>query len=115
MGTYIPLFSQAKGAEIAVYVVTHYILLGVWCLIAFLVMKRKHVVRLAQKYANIVVPFLYVGLGVYAVVKSECYPWSIERIDTSASKLAGKTVMALVTTFVLLICIIAMLWLNLRK
>lgn len=115
IGTYIPLFSQAKGAEIAVYVVTYYILLGVWCLIAFLVMKQKHIVRLAQKYADIVVPFLYVGLGVYVVVKSSCYPWSIERIDISASALPGRTVMALVTTFVLLICIIGMLWLKLRK
>jgi cytochrome bd-type quinol oxidase subunit 1 len=115
IGTYIPLFSQAKGAEIAVYVVTYYILLGVWCLVAFLVMKQKHIVRLAQKYADIVVPFLYMGLGVYVVVKSSCYSWSIERIDTSASALPGRTVMALVTTFVLLICIIAILWFKLRK
>ncbi|KAJ5725775.1 uncharacterized protein N7483_007132 [Penicillium malachiteum] len=30
IGTYIPLFSQAKGAEIAIYVVIYYILLGLW-------------------------------------------------------------------------------------
>lgn len=39
IGTYVPLFSRAKGAEIAVYVVTYYILLGLWCLAAFLIMK----------------------------------------------------------------------------
>lgn len=38
-GTYVPLFSQAKGAEIAVYVVIYYILLGVWCFAA--VLRRK--------------------------------------------------------------------------
>jgi cadmium resistance protein CadD (predicted permease) len=108
IGTYIPLFSQAKGAEITVYVVTYYILLGVWCLIAFLAMKQK-LVRLAQKYADAVVPFLYVGLSVYVVVKSECYPWPFERIDNSASKLPGRTVMALVTKFLFLICILGML------
>lgn len=115
IGAYIPFFSPAKGAEIAVYVVTYFILLGVWYLLAFLVLKQKHIVRLAQKYADIEVPFLYVGLGVYVVVKSSCCPWSMERIDTSASNLPGRTVMALVTTFVLLICIIAMLWFKLRK
>ena len=47
IGTYIPLISQAKGAEIAVYVVVHYILPGVWCLVAFLVMKQKHVLLVA--------------------------------------------------------------------
>lgn len=115
IGTYIPLFSQAKGAEIAVYVVTYYILLGVWCLVAFLIMKQKHILFLAQKYADLVVPFLYMGLGVYVVVKSSCYPWSIEKIDHSGSTLPGRTVLALVTAFFLLISIAIMLWLKLRK
>lgn len=80
IGTYIPLFSQAKGAEIAVYVVVYYILLGAWCLVAFLVMKQKHIRNVAQRYARVVVLFLYVGLGVYIIVKSSCYAWSIQRI-----------------------------------
>ena len=37
IGTYIPLFSQVKRAEIAIYVVTYYILLGVWCFAAWMV------------------------------------------------------------------------------
>ena len=114
IGTYIPLFSQAKGAEIAVYVVTYYILLGLWCLTAFLVMKQRHILQIAQKYASVVVPILYMGLGVYIVVKSSCYPWSIERIDDSAHTGAGRTIMAVVTTFLLLVCIGIMLWLKLR-
>jgi cadmium resistance protein CadD (predicted permease) len=94
IGTYIPLFSQAKGAEIAVYVVVYYILLGVWCLAAWLVMKQRHVLKLAQRYADYVVPFLYMGLGIYIIVKSDAYPWSIEHI-----------VMAVSTTGLLLLCI----------
>ena len=97
------------------YVVPYDILLGVWCLVAFLIMKQKHILRLAQKYANIVVPFLCEGLGIYVVVKSSCYRWSIKHIDASTSALPGKTVMAIVTTFVFLICITAMLWFKLRK
>ncbi|KAF3216389.1 hypothetical protein TWF679_003009 [Orbilia oligospora] len=64
IGTYVPLFSQAEAAEIAVYVVTYYILLGIWCLIAFLIIKQRHILLIAQKYAGVVVPLLYVGLGV---------------------------------------------------
>ena len=115
IGTYIPLFSQAKGVEIAVYVVTYYILLGVWCLVAFLIMKQRHVLFLAQKYADLVVPFLYMGLGVYVVVKSSCYPWSIKKIDGSDSALSGRTVLAIVTTFFLLVCVAVMLWFKLRE
>ncbi len=78
-------FSQAKGAEIAVYVVIYYILLGVWCLVAFLVMKQKHILRVAQKYANMLVPFLYMDLGIYIIAKSPCHAWSIEHIDHAHS------------------------------
>ncbi|WYZ36716.1 hypothetical protein EsH8_II_000222 [Colletotrichum jinshuiense] len=115
ISTYIPLFSQARGAEIAVYLVTYYVLLGVWCLAAFLVMKQKHILRVAQKYARIVVPFLYLGLGIFIIVDSECYPWSIEHIDDRFFADPGTTVMAVVTTFTLLPCIGAMLWIKLRK
>jgi cadmium resistance protein CadD (predicted permease) len=114
IGTYIPLFSQAKGAEIAVYVVVYYILVGAWCLVAFLFMKQKHILRVAEKYASVVVPFLYVGLGIYIIVKSSCYPWSIEHIDDTISSHPGTTIMAVVTTVLLLACIGAMLWFRLR-
>lgn len=115
IGTYVPLFSQARGAEIAVYVVTYYILLGVWCLVALLVMRQKHILLLAEKYMRVVIPFLFLGLGMYIVIKSSCYPWSIDHIDASVSTHPGKIIMAVVTTILLLICMGAILWLKLRK
>ncbi|KAI0142620.1 Cad-domain-containing protein [Hypoxylon sp. NC0597] len=115
IGTYIPLFSQAQGTEIAVYVIIYYILLGVWCLVGFLVMKQKHILRVAEKYASIVVPFLYIGLGIYIVYKSDCYPWSIEHIDSSISSHPGMTIMAVATTFSILVCMGVMLWLKWRS
>lgn len=115
IGTYVPLFSQAKGAEIAVYVVVYYILLGVWCLAAFLVMKQKHILHLAQKYAHVVVPFLYLGLGIFIIIESECYPWSIEKIDHVQHAPLGTSILAVVTTVLFLVCIGVMLWLKLRK
>lgn len=115
IGTYVPLFSQAKGAEIAVYVVVYYILLGVWCFAAWLLMGQKHVLRLVEKYMNWVIPFLYMGLGIYITVKSDCYPWSIEHIDNQFLGNPGKTIMAIVSAAVLLAAIGAMLWFKLRK
>ena len=110
IGTYIPLFSQVEGAEIAVYVVVYYIMLGLWCLAAFLMMKQKHILHLIQKYVGVLIPFLYMGLGVYIVVKSDCYPWSIEHIDDSISAHPGRSILAAVTAFVLLAVSIAMIW-----
>lgn len=115
IGVYVPLFSQAKGAEIAVYVVVYYILLGVWCLVACLIMKQKHVLRLAQKYASILIPFLYLGLGIYIVIKSDCYPWSIQRIDEQFIGNPGKTIMGVVTACLLSSIMGIMVWARMRR
>jgi cadmium resistance protein CadD (predicted permease) len=115
IGTYIPLFSQAKGAEIAVYVATYYIRLGVWCLVAFLIMKQKHILDLAEKYASYVIPFLYIGLGIFIVVKSDCYPWTVDKIDDTVNTNPGKVSMGISTAALLSSCIDCMLWFRLRK
>lgn len=115
VGTYIPLFSQAEGAEIAIYIVIYYILLGLWCVVAFLIMKEKHVLHMAKRWAAVVVPFLYVGLGIYIVIKSDCYPWSIEHINASVHSDPGKVSMAVATSALILTCIGAMLWFKIRK
>lgn len=52
IGTYIPLFSQVERAEVALYVIVYYILLGMWCLAAFSVTRQKHVLALVQKYVD---------------------------------------------------------------
>jgi hypothetical protein len=78
-------------------------------------MGQKHVLRLVEKYMNWVIPFLYMGLGIYITVKSDCYPWSIEHIDNQFLANPGKTIMAIVSAAVLLAAIGAMLWFKLRK
>jgi cadmium resistance transport/sequestration family protein len=115
IGTYVPLFSQAKGTEIAVYVVVYYILLGIWCFAAWLLMGQKHVLRLVERYMRWVIPFLYIGLGIYITVKSGAYPWSIEHINNQFLGNPGETIMSIVTTALLLTCIGAMLWYKLRQ
>lgn len=105
IGTYIPLFSQTRGAEIAVYVVVFYIGVGVWCAAAWLTMKQRHILMVAQKYAEKIIPFLYMGLGVFVIVKSDCYPWSTEHIDRKLASHPGRLVLALCTTGFLLISI----------
>ncbi|KAL8788287.1 MAG: hypothetical protein Q9195_007384 [Heterodermia aff. obscurata] len=115
ISTYIPLFSQAKGAEIAVYAIVYYILIGVWCFVAFLIMKQKQILRIAQKYASFIIPFLYIGLGIYIIVKSHCYPWSIDKINNQFFGNPGQTIMSVVTVFLLSSSMGIMVWIRLQK
>ncbi|KAF4442634.1 hypothetical protein F53441_11675 [Fusarium austroafricanum] len=115
ISTYVPLFAEAKGEEVAIYVVVYYMLLGIWCLAAYLIMRQKHILRIAQKYARVVVPFFYIGLGIFIIVKSECYPWSIKEIDDDLPSHPGKIVMGVTTAGLLSLCISLMVWSKLRQ
>lgn len=115
ISTYIPLFSQAKKAEIAVYIVVYYIMLGLWCLIAYLIMGQKHLLRLVQRCVHWVLPLLYIGLGVFILISSECYPWSIERIDDKLSTHPGRLVLSIGTTSIVLLGIGLIVWVQLCK
>ena len=90
------------------YVVTYYIFLGLYCGLAWLIIEQKHILALAQKYTDYVIPFLYMGLSVYIIVKSHCYPWTIRQIDDSTAPDPGAGTMACVTTFVLLANVVGM-------
>lgn len=114
MGTYIPLFAQASKGDIAVYLIAYYVLLGVWCLVAWLVMQQKDVLRLAEKYASYVVPVLYMGLGVLIMVKSKCYPWLGGRIDAE-TEVSGLVVLSLTTTAFLALCAGGMVLYKMRQ
>jgi cadmium resistance protein CadD (predicted permease) len=103
MGTYIPLFAQASKGDIAVYLAVYYVLLGVWCAVAWLVMQQKDVLRVVERYASRVVPVLYMVLGVGIVVKSKCYPWLGGRIDAETEVL-GAVVLSLTTAAFLVLC-----------
>ncbi|EHK15188.1 uncharacterized protein TRIVIDRAFT_70099 [Trichoderma virens Gv29-8] len=115
IGTYIPLFAQVERAAIAVYIVVYYILLAVWCLAASLIMRQKHILALVQKYVDYVIPLLYTGLGIFIIVKSNCYPWTIQQIDKSTGSNPGEGTMAGVTTFILLASTCAMAWATVAK
>ncbi|GAP90035.1 putative cadmium resistance transporter [Rosellinia necatrix] len=115
VGTYISLFSQVDGVEIAIYVVVYYILLGVWCLVAFLIVKQKHLLFIIEKSVGVLIPFLYMGLGVYIIIKSRAYPWSIDRIDKALSQHPGQAILATTTTFLLLTALGIMVWVRVLR
>jgi cadmium resistance protein CadD (predicted permease) len=114
MGTYIPLFAQASKGDIAIYLVAYYVLLGVWCAVAWLVMQQKDVLRVVERYASRVVPVLYMALGVGIVVKSKCYPWLGGRIDAE-TEVSGLVVLNLTTAAFLVLCAGGMVLVKLRQ
>jgi cadmium resistance protein CadD (predicted permease) len=114
IGTYIPLFAQATKSDLAIYAVTYYVLLGGWCFVAWAVMQQGCVLSLAEKYAGWVVPNLYVGLGVWIVVRSGCYSWLESWIDDETD-FEGFVVLAEATVGILGLCTGAMVGVRMRQ
>ncbi|KAE8335253.1 cadmium resistance transporter-domain-containing protein [Aspergillus arachidicola] len=115
IGTYIPLFAQVEKAAIAVYIVVYYLLLAVWCLAAYLIMRQKHILAVVQKYVDFILPILYTGLGIFIIIKSNCYPWTIRQINDATASNPGEGTMAGVTTFILLAATCTMAWVTVAK
>jgi cadmium resistance protein CadD (predicted permease) len=114
IGTYIPLFAQASTSDLAVYAVTCYVLLGAWCFVAWLVMQQKVVLSLAEKCAGWIVPGLYLGLGVWIIMRSGCYPWLGNWVDAETD-LNGFVVLAEATVGIMGLCIGGMVWIRVRE
>lgn len=114
-GIYIHVASQVKSVEIAVYIVVYYVVLGDLCLVASLVLRQKHILKVAEKYASFITPFLYIGLGIFIVVKSDCFPWSVHEIHNQFVGGPGRVVMG-VTTACMLSCIMSItVWLKMGR
>ncbi|CAG9951239.1 unnamed protein product [Clonostachys rosea f. rosea IK726] len=111
IGTYIP-GSASRNRSIRV---VYYILLGLLCLGSFLAMRQRHILALVQKYVDYVIPLLYTGLGIFIIIKSECYPWSIEHINESVTTDPGQGTMAGATVFVILAASCGMAWYTVAK
>jgi cadmium resistance protein CadD (predicted permease) len=83
---YTPLFAQAFGWQIGVYIIIFLIMVFVWLIVSYLFINFRPILNLAQKYAHIIVPFVFIGLGIYIIVTSECFPWLIKAIQTKNFK-----------------------------
>jgi cadmium resistance protein CadD (predicted permease) len=83
---YTPLFAQASGWQIGVYAIIFLLMVFVWLIVSYLFINFRPVLNLAQKYAHLIVPFVFIGLGIYIIVTSECFPWLAKAIQTKNFK-----------------------------
>jgi cadmium resistance transport/sequestration family protein len=70
LGVNIPLFTSMSLVGILVTVIIFILLTALWCFIALKLTERPFVQRNIEKYKNIFVPIIYIGLGIYILMKS---------------------------------------------
>lgn len=71
ISVYVPLFASSNLESFLVIIGLFFILLGVWCYVAYKLINNRVIADVLTHYINNLVPFILIGLGVFIVLKSE--------------------------------------------
>ncbi|MBW4639953.1 MAG: cadmium resistance transporter [Gloeocapsa sp. UFS-A4-WI-NPMV-4B04] len=73
IGIYVPLFASNDLASLVIILSVFFVLIGVWCYIAYLLTRHSATVHFLTHYAQIITPFVLVGLGIFIIIDSKTY------------------------------------------
>ncbi len=75
---YIPLFAGHDLASLGVILSIFFIMVGVWCAIAYFLSRQPTIANILSRYGNAVVPFVLIGLGLFIMYERGTFtllPW----------------------------------------
>ncbi|CAF3889539.1 unnamed protein product [Adineta steineri] len=79
---YVPIFVQSTSWQIIAYGLGFLFMVGVLCFVCYCFIHFPPIYKFAQKYAHFISPFIFIALGIYILIDSECFPWLIKIIRT---------------------------------
>ncbi|WP_017318634.1 cadmium resistance transporter [Mastigocladopsis repens] len=62
---YIPLFAGKSFASLGVTLSVFFLMVGVWCAIAYLLARQSAIAYILSRYGRATVPFVLIGLGLF--------------------------------------------------
>ncbi|MBD2433951.1 MULTISPECIES: cadmium resistance transporter [Fischerella] len=65
IGIYIPLFAGNNFASLIVILIVFFIMVGVWCAVAYLLSRQAKIAYILSRYGKKAVPFVLIALGLY--------------------------------------------------
>ncbi len=71
ISVYVPLFANSNLESLLVIIGLFFLLLGIWCYLAYKLTHQKTIANFLTSYGNYIVPFVLLGLGAFIVLKSE--------------------------------------------
>ncbi|MBE9211036.1 cadmium resistance transporter [Nostoc sp. LEGE 06077] len=75
---YIPLFAGQNLASLGVILSVFFLMVGVWCAIAYLLSQHTTIASLFSRYGKVIVPFVLIGLGLFIMYERGTFnllPW----------------------------------------
>lgn len=78
IGIYVPLFASTTATSLSVILTVFYILIGVWCAIAYWLTRHPTLAQFLAHQGHKLTPWVLIGLGIYILIENESYrllPW----------------------------------------
>ncbi|MHC5610992.1 MAG: cadmium resistance transporter [Nostoc sp.] len=75
---YIPLFAGHDLASLGVILSIFFVMVGVWCAIAYFLSRQPPIAYILSRYGQAVVPFVLIGLGLFIMYERGTFtllPW----------------------------------------
>jgi cadmium resistance protein CadD (predicted permease) len=75
---YIPLFAGHNFASLGVILSVFFVMVGVWCLIAYLLTLQPTIADILTRYGNFLVPYVLICLGLFIMYERGTFnllPW----------------------------------------
>ncbi|MEH2448261.1 MAG: cadmium resistance transporter [Nostoc sp.] len=75
---YIPLFAGHDLASLGVILSIFFVMVGVWCAIAYFLSRQPTIAYILSRYGKAVVPFVLIGLGLFIMYERGTFtllPW----------------------------------------
>lgn len=67
---YIPVFANSNIPALLIFFCVFLILIAVWCFTGYHIANSPVVAKILDKYGTIIVPFVFIGLGIYILIHS---------------------------------------------
>ena len=71
ISVYVPLFANSSLLNMFLILGVFFLLLGVWCYVAYKLTHNLAIANFLPRYANIILPFILIGLGVFIILQSQ--------------------------------------------
>lgn len=66
----VPVFAKRPPIEVGGLCVVFLVMTAVWCAVACGLVSHKAIGKVLRKYGHLLLPFVYIGLGAYILIKS---------------------------------------------
>jgi cadmium resistance transport/sequestration family protein len=73
IGIYVPLFANNNLAGLGVIFSVFYMLIGVYCYVAYQLTRHSAVAHILTRYGHAIAPFILIALGIFILLESGSY------------------------------------------